>query len=86
MQPCRKQKRSFKPSKGNMMLEDLNPTIRKFPNTLAEAFPNTVKHEQYLSCQQSIYKDEQASNAEFWVYMTLAFAAGFLVHLIWCVK
>jgi hypothetical protein len=67
-------------------MNDLNPTTRQYPRTMDEAFPNTVKHEQYLAYQQSIYKDEQASAAEFWVYITLAFAAGFLVHLLWGVK
>ena len=67
-------------------MQDLNPTTRQYPRTLDEAFPNTVKHNNQLQYQTPVFKDEPASNAEFWVYITLAFAAGFLVDLLWCVK
>ena len=67
-------------------MKDSNPTTRTYPRTLDEAFPSNVQHEQYLANQESIYKDEPASSAEFWVYMTLSFCAGFLVHLLWGAK
>ena len=67
-------------------MNDLNPTTRKYPRTLNEAFPETTQHNSLLESQQSVFQDEKQSNAEFWVYMTLAFAAGFLVHLLWGAK
>ena len=65
------------------MMQDLNPTTRTFPRTMDEAFPNTVKHEQYLTEQQAVFHDEKHSQAEFWVYIALAFSAGFLFHTFW---
>ena len=64
-------------------MEDFNPTVRKYPRTMSEAFPETVDYHNYLDGQQSIYKQEQQSQADFWLYITFAFATGFLVHLLW---
>lgn len=30
------------------MLPDLNPTVRKFPNSLREAFPNSIENAQWI--------------------------------------
>ena len=51
-----------------------------------EAFPDTIPHNQLLESQQAVFETNKTSQAEFWVYMTLAFAAGFLVHLLWGAK
>jgi len=48
---------------------------RKYPRTMQEAFPNTVE------VVEGPYKKDL--DAEFWVYITLAFAAGFLVSNLW---
>lgn len=65
------------------MLKDLNPTVRKYPHTEAEAFG-------YDTAIEGPYKSDKPSNtsinAEYWVHMVLAFAAGFIVHLLWGAK
>jgi hypothetical protein len=50
-------------------------TTRKYPRTMQEAFPNTVE------VVEGPYSKHR--NADFWVYITLAFAAGFLVSHLW---
>lgn len=62
----------------------LNDTTRCFPHTMEEAFGTNhydlerQKRWEWMEGHQS----DEAAQAEFWVYMTLAFAAGFLVcHL-----
>jgi len=55
------------------MLNDRNPTTRSFARGLPmPAIEGPYKPEPKVSPQ-----------AEFWCYMTMAFAAGFLVHLLW---
>lgn len=60
----------------------MNETTRTYPRTLDEAFPeNTTAIEKrnewmWFEGQQSFSAD-----AEFWTYIALAFAAGFLVAL-----
>lgn len=61
-----------------------NPTTRKYPRTMQEAFPNTVdavEQRQRWEWMEGSKSDRQAQ-AEFWVYIALAFAAGFLVAVI----
>lgn len=62
----------------------LNDTTRTYPRTMQEAYPNTIdaiEARQRWEWMEG-HRSEVAEQAEFWVYMTLAFAAGFLVcHL-----
>ena len=63
----------------------INNTTRKYPRTMQEAFPNTVEaveaRQRWEWMEGS--KSDREAQAEFWVYITLAFAAGFMVHLMW---
>ena len=57
-------------------MTDLNPTTRTYPRGLPQpAIEGPFRAEPRVSPQ-----------AEFWVYITLAFAAGFLTHLLWGAK
>lgn len=62
----------------------INTTTRKYPRTMQEAFPNTVdaveQRQRWEWLEGS--KSDRAAQAEFWVYIALAFAAGFLVAVI----
>ena len=69
-------------------MDDLNPTTRKFPRTLEEAFPDNVEAFQQL--ERSIWWDRPQVNywsdldADTWVMLACAFAAGFFIaHLIY---
>lgn len=54
-------------------MKDLNPTTRTYPRGLPQpAIEGPYTAEPKVSPQ-----------AEFWTYITLAFAAGFLTHLLW---
>ena len=58
----------------------MNETTRTYPRTLEEAFPeNTTAIEKRN--QWMWYEANQvfSPDAEFWTYITLAFAAGFLL-------
>jgi len=62
----------------------LNNTTRTYPRTMQDAFPNTVKAiEQRQRWEWMEGSSSDASQqTEYWVHITLAFAAGFLVcHL-----
>ena len=62
----------------------LNNTTRTYPRTMQDAFPNTVEAvEQRQRWEWMEGSSSEASQqAEYWVHITLAFAAGFLVcHL-----
>lgn len=62
----------------------LNDTTRTYPRTMSEAYPNTIDAIQARQRWEWLEGNtsDAAAQAEFWVYMTLAFAAGFLVcHL-----
>ena len=65
------------------MMIDRNPTTRRFSRSLEEAFPSDFYAIQRVKRQQWWYPHEPASSfhadADFWVYVTMAFAAGFLV-------
>jgi len=52
---------------------------------MSEAYPNTVDAIQARQRWEWLegHKSDTAAQAEFWVYITLAFAAGFLVSHIW---
>ena len=60
-------------------------STRKYPRTLSEAFPDNVeaieKRKQWMWLEA--YGDTFSPDVEFWTYITLAFAAGFLTHLLW---
>lgn len=62
----------------------INPTTRKYPRTMQEAFPNTVdaveQRQRWEWMEGS--KSDRAAQAEFWVYIALAFAAGFMSAII----
>lgn len=61
-----------------------NSTTRKYPRTMQEAFPNTVaaiEARQRWEWMEGSKSDRQAQ-AEFWVYIALAFAAGFLTAIL----
>ena len=62
----------------------LNDTTRRFPNTMEEAFGENhydlERHQRWEWMEG--HKSDASQQAEFWVYIALAFAAGFLVsHL-----
>jgi len=63
----------------------INETTRTYPRTMSEAYPNTVDAIQARQRWEWLegHKSDTAAQAEFWVYITLAFAAGFLVSHIW---
>ncbi len=61
-------------------MQDLNPTVRKYPHTEAEAFGYDTAIEGSYKCNKP---STTSINAEYWVHMTLAFAAGFLVCHLW---
>jgi hypothetical protein len=68
---------------GNKM--KLNDTTRTYPRTMQEAYPNTYdaiearQRWEWLEGHQS----DAAAQAEFWVYIACAFAAGFVVSQLW---
>ena len=68
---------------GNKM--NLNDTTRKYPRTMQEAYPNTVDAIEARQRWEWLegHRSDAAQQAEFWVYITLAFAAGFLVSHLW---
>jgi len=68
---------------GNQM--KLNDTTRKYPRTMQEAYPNTVDAIEARQRWEWLegHRSNAAEQAEFWVYITLAFAAGFLVSHLW---
>jgi len=67
----------------------LNETTRTYPRSTEEAFPDTVvaqerrKNWQWMEKTQTSPQINTDLDAEFWVYITLAFAAGFLVSHLW---
>jgi hypothetical protein len=63
----------------------LNDTTRRFPNTMDEAFGENyydLERQQRWEWMEA-HKSDTAAQAEFWVYIALAFAAGFLVSHLW---
>jgi hypothetical protein len=63
----------------------INDTTRRFPNTMREAFGDNyydLERQQRWEWLEGHRSDTEAQ-AEFWVYITIAFAAGFLVSHLW---
>lgn len=62
-------------------IKGLNETTRRYPNTLEDAFPDTVEaieaRQRWEWMEGS--RSDTAAQAEYWTHMTLAFACGFLV-------
>lgn len=58
------------------MLKDLNPTTRCYPRTERDAFYS------WDTIEGPFVPEQQKSDADFWVAITLAFAAGFLVAIL----
>lgn len=61
-----------------------NDTTRTYPRSMEEAYPDTVHAEQQRQRWEWLeaHRSNASEEAEFWTYITLAFAAGFLVcHL-----
>ena len=66
-------------------LTNVNDTTRRFPNTMEQAFGENVydlERQQRWEWMEG-HADNLANQAEFWTYIALAFAAGFLTHLLW---
>jgi len=63
----------------------LNETTRKYPRTMQEAYPNTVDAIQARQRWEWMegHSSDAAQQAEFWTYIAIAFAAGFLVCHLW---
>jgi hypothetical protein len=60
----------------------INDTTRTFPRTEADAFGDNyydIQRQQRWEWLEG-HSSNAAAEAEFWVYITLAFAAGFLVN------
>jgi hypothetical protein len=65
--------------------KNLNETTRVFPRTEAEAFKDNysdLQRQQRWEWMEA-HRSDVSAQAEFWVYITLAFAAGFLVAHLW---
>lgn len=66
---------------------NINPTTRTFPRTLEEAFPNNAEAVRTRLGMEWFEAHEQAAesrgaDADFWVSVVLAFAAGFVACYI----
>jgi hypothetical protein len=63
----------------------INDTTRIYPRTMQEAFPNTVEAIESRTRWEWLegHVDSIADQAEFWVYMACAFAAGFVTNILW---
>lgn len=51
----------------------MNETTRTFPRQASHHHPE----------QETVFGPYRNNKADFWVYIVLAFAAGFLTHLLW---
>lgn len=58
---------------------------RKYPRTTHEAFSDSVEAQERRKTWEWFegHQPARTGEADFWVYLTLAFAAGFVVHFIW---
>ena len=63
----------------------LNDTTRTYPRSMEEAFQDTVHAQNQRQRWEWMegHSSDNAAQAEFWVYITMAFAAGFLVSHLW---
>jgi hypothetical protein len=68
---------------GNQM--KLNETTRTYPRTMQEAYPNTVSAIESRQRWEWLegHRSDESAQAEFWVYIACAFAAGFVVAQLW---
>ena len=63
----------------------LNDTTRCFPRTEADAFKKNyydIQRQERWEWMEG-HRSDASAQAEYWVHMTLAFAAGFLVSHLW---
>lgn len=58
------------------------PTTRKYPNTMQDAYPNTVDHYRRLEAQESIHGPFRAARADRVVMVVCVFALGFVLGLL----
>lgn len=69
-------------------LPNLNDTTRVYPRTEADAFGENyydIQRQQRWEWMEA-HREDFTSQVEFWTYIALAFAAGFMVHLMWGAK
>jgi hypothetical protein len=69
-------------------LPNLNETTRVFPRTESDAFRQNyydIERQRNWEWLEG-HADTVANQVEFWTYIALAFAAGFLTHLLWGAK
>ena len=67
------------------MKSQLNDTTRTFPRTEKDAFGDNyydIQRQQRWEWMEG-HQSDTAQQAEFWVYIACAFAAGFVAHTIW---
>lgn len=63
----------------------LNDTTRTYPRTMQDAFGSNyydLQRQQRWEWMEG-HRSDTAEQAEFWVYIACAFAAGFVAHTIW---
>ena len=66
-------------------LPNLNDTTRVYPRTEADAFRENyydIQRQQRWEWMEA-HREDFTSQVEFWTYIAIAFAAGFMVHLLW---
>jgi hypothetical protein len=63
----------------------LNDTTRCYPRTMQDAYPNTVEAIEARQRWEWMegHRSDASAQAEYWVHIALAFAAGFLVSHLW---
>lgn len=59
-------------------MQDRNPTTQSFPRQMGN-----LKPEQIAIFGPYTQEPKNDSQAQFWVYIVMAFAAGFVTHLLW---
>ena len=52
---------------------------------MQEAYPNTVEAIESRNRWEWLegHRSDASVQAEFWVYISMAFAAGFVTHILW---
>jgi hypothetical protein len=66
----------------------MNNTTRKYPRSMQEAFPESVEaveQRQRWEWMEGSKSDRQAQ-ADFWLYVVMSFAAGFVTCLLTTTK
>jgi len=66
-------------------LQNINDTTRRFPNTMQDAFGDNYYdlERQHRWEWLEGHRSDKSAQAEFWVYIACAFAAGFVVAQLW---